>query len=252
MLETELVETARQAMRHREKSVDGCQIEQRDFRAFLKRLPEKSSDLILTDPPYAISRKTGFANVRNGVKRFAVSMDFGEWDHKEINLKAFSEASYRVLRQGGTAIVWYDVWKLGGLASAMSEAGFKMLRLIVWNKTNPVPLNSKRLYLTGSREMAVLGVKGGKPTFHGEYDSGDYNFPIPRHSGKKIHPTQKPIDLFEELVCKHSNEGDLVVDPFLGSGTSAVASIRHGRAFAGADIDSGYVKAARRRINAEG
>ena len=250
MLESELVAVAQRAVYHKVPVVDDCRIEQQNFRLFLKRLSSNSTDLILTDPPYAISRKTGFANVRNGVKRFAVSMDFGKWDHKEINLKSFAKESYRTLRQGGTAIVWYDVWKIGRLADAMAGAGYKMLRLIVWNKTNPVPLNSKRLYLTGSREMAVVGVKVGKPTFHGEYDSGNYYFPIPRHGGKKIHPTQKPLNLFEELVRKHSNESDLVIDPFLGSGTSAVAALLNGRTFAGTDIDPGYVKSARRRINA--
>ncbi len=225
-----------------------CDIERRDFRAFLRSLPRASVDLILTDPPYTISRKTGFANVVHGEKRFAVSMDFGDWDHKQINLSVFAREAYAALKKGGTAIVWYDIWKLGQVADAMSEAGFRMLRLIVWNKTNPVPLNSKALYLTGAREMAVLGVRGSRPTFHGEYDSGDYEFPIPRHGGKRIHPTQKPLALFKELVCKHSNSGDMVVDPFLGSGTTAVAALQNERAFAGCDIDPAYVKAAKARV----
>ena len=224
------------------------QIECSDYRDFLQSLGKNSVDLVLTDPPYAVSRKTGFSSVKNGVQRFAVSMDFGDWDHQQIDLTAFAQEAYRVLRRGGTAIVWYDFWKISDLYNALAEAGFKMLRLIVWNKTNPVPLNSKCIYLSNSREMAVVGVKGGSPTFNSRYDSGDYSYPIPRHGGKRLHPTQKPLDLFRELVCKHSNPDDLVIDPFLGSGTTAVAAVQEGRAFAGCDIDQSYVEAAESRL----
>ena len=219
-----------------------------DYREFLQSLKSNSVDLLLTDPPYTVSRKTGFANFKNGVPRFAVSMDFGEWDHERIDLDALARETYRVLRRGGAAIVWYDVWKISHLYDALADAGFKMLRLIVWNKTNPVPLNSQSSYLSNSREMAVVGVKGGKPTFNSEYDRGDYAYPIPRHGGKRIHPTQKPLDLFRELIRKHSNPGDLVIDPFLGSGTTAVAAIQEGRTFAGCDIDEKYVKASKARM----
>ena len=224
-----------------------------DYRKFLRGIESNSVDLILTDPPYNISRKTGFSNIgKKSVERFAVSMDFGEWDHKPINLKSFSKLSYKALRKGGTIIVWYDIWKLSYLADAMTDAGFKMIRLIVWKKTNPVPLNSKKCYLSNSREMAVMGVKCGKPTFNGEYDNGDYLYPIPRHNGKKIHPTQKPLDLFRELVLKHSNPGDMVIDPFLGSGTTGVAAVENDRLFLGCDIDPHYANESEERITNKG
>ncbi len=224
------------------------QIECSDYRDFLRSLDRNSVDLVLTDPPYAVSRKTGFSSVKNGVQRFAVSMDFGEWDHQQIDLAAFADETYRVMRRGGTVIVWYDLWKISHVYDALAGVGFKMLRLIVWNKTNPVPLNSRCTYLSNSREMAVVGVKGGSPTFNGAYDSGNYSYPIPRHGGKRIHPTQKPLDLFRELVRKHSSPGDLVIDPFLGSGTTAVAALQEDRQFAGCDIDESYAQAAEIRL----
>jgi len=214
-------------------------------------LPNGSVDLILTDPPYAISRKTGFQNVKNGVDRFAVSMDFGKWDHQSIDLQKLCNLSHVVLRRGGTVIIWYDLWKITHLKSAMAKAGFRMIRLVIWQKTNPVPLNQSATYLSNSREIALVGVKGGKPTFNSKYDNGIYEAPIPRHNGRRIHPTQKPVDLFCELIRKHSKPGDLVVDPFIGSGTTAISSIRLGRDFMGCDIDEGYVLAARRRIEME-
>ena len=219
-----------------------------DYKAFLRKLDAASVDLILTDPPYTISRDTGFSKVKNGVQRFAVSMDFGDWDKKQIDLKLLCQESYRVLRKGGTAIVWYDLWKIGEVHVAMEAAKFKMIRLIQWEKTNPVPLNQSATYLSNSREVAVVGVKEGKPIFKGKYHNGVYRAPIPRHNGKRIHPTQKPLDLFTELVEMHSNSGDLVIDPFVGSGTTAAASLRTGRRFLGCDIDQKYVKLAQERI----
>ena len=220
-----------------------------DYRSFLDTLSPGAVDLILTDPPYAISRKTGFKSLgRRSVKRFAVSMDFGEWDHAEIDLDALAVKSFRALRKGGAAIIFYDLWKLERLRHALEAAGFAMIRLIVWEKTNPVPLNSKRTYLSNSREIAVVGVKGGKPTFNDEYHNGVYRYPIPRHNGSRIHPTQKPDSLFEELIKVHSNPGDLVVDPFLGGGTTAVAALALGRHFAGCDIDEKYVELALERL----
>lgn len=220
-----------------------------DYREFLQEIPEGSVDLMLTDPPYAISKPTGFKGLGpNSVERFAVDMDFGEWDHQEIDLESLCSLSYRSLRKGGTAIIWYDLWKITPLAEAMKTAGFRQIRLIEWLKSNPVPLNSKVNYLTNSREIAVLGVKVGKPTFNSEYDNGQYIYPIPNKS-KRFHPTQKPLDMFEKLVEKHSNKGDMIIDPFLGSGTTGVAATRLGRRFAGCDKDSEYVKIACRRIN---
>ena len=223
-------------------------IEVADYLEFMGSLPKGSVDLILTDPPYTISKETGFKSVVNGVQRFAVSMDFGAWDHCQIDLLDMAQVFHRALRQGGTAIVWYDLWKIGEIKEAMEQAGFKMLRQIIWEKSNPVPLNMKATYLSNSREMAVSGVKGGKPIFHSEYDSGIYRYPIPRHNGNRQHPTQKPENLFAALVQKHSNPGDLVVDPFLGAGTTAMAAINNGRAFAGCDIDERYVEVSRARL----
>lgn len=198
---------------------DNCEIVCADYREFIDTISSNSVDLVLTDPPYAISRKTGFRSLgKRSVARFAVSMDFGDWDHQEIDLNALTNKCFRILRKGGTIIVFYDLWKVERLYSEMEAAGFKMLRLIIWQKTNPVPLNSKRTYLSNSREVAVVGVKVGKPTFNAEYHNGVYHYPIPRHNGKRIHPTQKPDDLFVDLVKVHSNVGDLVVDPFLGGG----------------------------------
>jgi DNA modification methylase len=118
-------------------------------------------------------------------------------------------------------------------------------------KTNPVPINSKINYLTNSREIAIVGVKKGKPTFHSEYDKGVYEYPICHDKGR-FHPTQKPLALMEDLILKHSNEGDLVVDCFAGSATTAVAAHNTGRNFVGCEIDPEYYEKSVKRLEDEG
>lgn len=220
----------------------------------MKGIASGTVDLILTDPPYEVSRETNFRNgERKGTDadRFRVSMDFGEWDAGFSKLGETIGEAYRVLRKGGTLICFYDVWKLTTLRKYAEDAGFRQIRLVEWIKTNPVPLNSKTNYLTNAREVAVLGVKGGKPTFNSEYDDGIYRFPICRDAGR-FHPTQKPLALFEALIRKHSNEGDLVLDCFAGSGTTAVAAGSLDRRFVGCELSEEYwEKAVERLMEAE-
>lgn len=217
---------------------------------FLERVPAGSVDLILTDPPYEISRDTGFKNFKKGEERFAVSMDFGQWDRAPVNIPAVLRECFRVLRTGGTAIVFYDLWKVSPLADELKRAGFKQLRFIEWIKTNPVPLNSSRNYLTNAREIALVAIKGGRPTFHSTYDNGVYSYGICRDAGR-FHPTQKPLQLMEELVNKHSNEGDLVLDCFAGSGTTAIAAAALNRNFIGCERDPDYHRKAIERMKRE-
>lgn len=264
---------------------------------FLNSLNDNSVDLILTDPPYIISKdsgmnkfvdevakldasgknkkteeewkefkkKKGYINddyKLNYIKygnasgnKYAFKTDYGKWDKEfTINkLEEFVKLFYKKLRKGGTCIIFFDLWKLETLKSIMERAktnktGFKQIRFIEWVKTNPMPLNQKINYLTNCREIALLGVKGGKPTFNSKYDNGIYEFPI--QSGKKrTHPTQKSLPLFEALIQKHTNEGDLVVDPFLGGGTTAFACKNTNRRFAGCEIDTKYIDLINQNLN---
>lgn len=251
---------------------------------YLSTLEDKSIDLVLTDPPYIISRDSGMNTHYNTVKenerknvqqvktqaewlvykesngltddtkrenyikygtiygkKYCVKTDYGDWDSKftiEV-LDQFICEYYKKLRVGGTMIMFFDLWKLSELKALFEKHKFKQIRFIEWIKTNPQPLNSRVNYLTNCREIALLGVKGGSPTFNGQYDKGIYEFPL--QGGKnRFHPTQKSLRLFEELIKKHSNEGSVVLDTFLGAGTTAFASKNTNRRFKGCEVDKGY------------
>ena len=216
----------------------------------LASLEDKTIDLVLIDPPYDISRPTNFQSGEETGKdtdRFRISMDFGEWDKNFTGLEIAIRECFRVLKNGGTMICFYDLWKIETLKSYLEAAGFVQIRFIEWIKTNPVPINSKINYLTNSREVAVLGVKKSKPTFHSEYDNGIYRYPICQDKGR-FHPTQKPLALIADLINKHSNEGETVLDCFAGSCTTGVAAVLNNRQFIGCELDAEYYKKAVQRL----
>lgn len=208
----------------------------------LPTIKSATVDLILIDPPYEISRPTNFQSgekTGRDTDRFRVSMDFGEWDKNFTGLEMTIKEGYRILRDGGTMICFYDLWKITNLKDFYEKYKFKQIRLIEWLKTNPVPLNSKINYLTNSREIAVSAIKKSKPTFNSSYDNGLYEYPICQDKGR-FHPTQKPLAFMEELIKKHSNEGDLVLDCFAGSCTTGMACINTNRNFIGCEVDKKY------------
>ena len=258
------------------KNVDGLH--------YLSTIPDDSVDLILTDPPYIISKETGMNTHYNKVKtneenhiefvktekewnkyktdnniqddtkkenymkygtiygkKYCVKTDYGEWDSEftmEL-LETFIGEYYKKLKKGGTIIIFFDLWKVSYLKEVMEKHKFKQIRFIEWIKTNPQPLNSSVNYLTNCREIALLGIKGTKPTFNSKYDNGIYMFPL--QGGKnRFHPTQKSLSLFEELIKKHSDENDVVLDTFLGGGTTALACKNTKRKFKGCEISKEY------------
>ena len=256
-------------------------IQNTDGLEYLKSIDKDSTDLILTDPPYIISKDSGMNTLHNKVEsgdtsiqrseqewkaykkenkikddskkkdfmtygsiyglKYSVKTQYGDWD-SEFTLDAlerFMKEYYRILRKGGTAIIFFDIWKITDLKNMMERCNFKQIRFIEWIKTNPQPINQSVNYLTNCREIALLGVKGGKPTFNSKYDKGIYEFPL-QSGGKRFHPTQKNLKMFEALIAKHSNEGDLVVDTFLGSGTTALACASQNRRFKGCEVSKEY------------
>jgi site-specific DNA-methyltransferase (adenine-specific) len=251
---------------------------------YLSTINDNSIDLVLTDPPYIISRDSGmnthFNNVKDsenkGIqyikteeewekykkekkitsdtkkenymkygtiygKKYCVKTDYGDWDKGFTidSLEMFISEYYKKLRKGGTIIIFFDLWKITQLKEIMEKCNFKQIRFIEWIKTNPQPLNSHVNYLTNCREIALLGVKGGKPTFNSKYDNAIYQYPIQGGKGR-FHPTQKSIRLFEELIIKHSKEGDTVLDTFLGGGTTAFACKNTKRNFKGCELSIEY------------
>jgi site-specific DNA-methyltransferase (adenine-specific) len=269
-------------------------IENIDGLTYLKKIKDNSINLILTDPPYIISKDSGMNNLYNLVKsniendieyvkteeewneykktlkkpkkeldmnkgkgwskenylkygtilgkKYCNKTDYGEWDSNFTieELDNFVKEYYNKLVNGGTLILWFDMWKITTLVEIFTKYKFKQLRIIEWVKTNPQPINSKINYLSNCKEYAILGVKVGKPTFNSSYNKGIYEYPM-ANGKNKFHPTQKNLDLFIKLIQIHSNENDTILDTFLGGGTTAIACKKTNRNFNGCEINKVYV-----------
>jgi site-specific DNA-methyltransferase (adenine-specific) len=202
-----------------------------DCYEILKTLEKNSVDLILTDPPYNISRPSNFKKNSDNKKFNNISIEFGKWDENEIDLDSLFCEFKRILKSGGTIVIFYDVWKCSNLKRIAESYGFKQPRICQWVKTNPVPINSKKNYLSNAIEFFCVFVKDKKGVFNSKYDKGIYNYPICHGHERTKHPTQKPLELMKVLIEKHSSEEDVVLDPFGGSGTTAVAALQTKRKY---------------------
>ena len=174
----------------------------------IKDIESKSVDLILIDPPYLISRDSNFNKYSDETskelitKYGSISIDFGDWDKSEIDWDILFSEYHRVLKDGGTLIIFYGVWKSTELKLMADKYKFKQPRVCQWQKTNPVPINSKLNYLSNAIEYFFTFVKGKKPTFNSVYDNGVYRHPICHGKERYSHPTQKPLQLISDIISK--------------------------------------------------
>jgi len=223
---------------------------------YLKEIKNKSIDLILVDPPYLISKSSNFKNYSDKANSDIItkygkhSIDFGEWDKEDIDWNLLFKEYYRILKDGGTLIFFYDIWKSTMIKDIAESNKFKQPRICHWQKTNPVPINSKINYLSNANEYFFTFVKGKKPTFHSEYDNGTYRYPLCHGKERLEHPTQKPLSLIMDLVKKHSNEGDLVLDTFAGTGTTGEACLMLKRNYILIERDENYFSLIKNRLGA--
>lgn len=217
---------------------DNIIIKHGDAFELIKDITDGSVDLVLTDLPYNCSRENNFKTIgRQGI-------DFGEWD-KIDNYDKFLQNTVteisRTLRNGGSFYIFANIINVSDLWRHLESNGLTPKRVMVWEKTNPIPTNQDRLYLAAS-EMFIWGTKGDKWTFNSKYESNVMRFATITDSDKRFHPTQKPDELFEKLINISSNPGDLVLDPFSGSGTTAFNCKKLKRRFVGFELDEIFYK----------
>ncbi len=221
----------------------------------ISSISDKSVDLILVDPPYHISRDSNFnkfstdANSDMITKYGSISIDFGDWDKGDLDWNTLFKEYYRVLKEGGTLIVFYDIWKSNIIKEWADKYKFKQPRVCQWQKTNPVPINSKNNYLSNANEYFFTFIKGKNPTFNSEYDNGVYRYPICHGKERYSHPTQKPLQLIMDLISKHSSKDSVVLDTFAGTGTTAHACVLLNRDYIVMEKEEKYIDIIQNRID---
>lgn len=231
----------------------------------LKLLPlmaEGSVDVVWTDPPYFLSTANG-TTCKSG-KRAKVSK--GQWDESkglqqdhEFHHDWLSQCQ-RVLKPDGTIWVTATHHTLFSIGFAMQELGFKILNLVTWEKPNPPP-NLACRYFTHSTEMLIWAAKNSESKHLFNYadmraENGGkqmktvWRFKAPPKDEKShgSHPTQKPLALIDRCLRASSSPGDVVLDPFCGSGTTGVAAVSLGRRFLGIEKEPAYRQLSQQRV----
>jgi site-specific DNA-methyltransferase (adenine-specific) len=225
------------------------------------RQPEGSFDMIFADPPYFLSNGGITCHAGRMVK-----VDKGRWDKSrgaELNHEFNTEwlrRCQRALKPNGTIWVTGTHHVIFSIGFAMQQLGFKILNDIAWEKPNPPPNLSCR-YFTHSTETVLWAAKNEKSRHYFNYAAmkkanegrqmkSVWRLTAPKKEEKKFgkHPTQKPLALVERCVLASTREGDVVFDPFLGAGTSAVAAVQTKRRFVGIELDEAHLKIAINRV----
>lgn len=206
----------------------------------MKFIPDRSVHLVLADPPYGISRTLNTENKRLGTTA-KLSFNFGAWDKFDV---AWFKLALRKTK--GWMITFCAKKDIGKYWEMLEADGFIAVDALVWQKPDPLPLNAKSRFLN-AWEAIVVGKRSGA-TFSGFCEHNvilKYQAP----KGKtRIHPTQKPLGLIKELISLTTQKGDVVLDPFIGSGTTAEAAIALGRHFIGFELDKKYCELAQQRV----
>ena len=242
------------------KNINGDSIQE------LKKIPDESFDLIFADPPYNLQLR----NQLTRPDRSIVDAVNDNWDqfesfekYDEFSLRWLKECK-RILKKNGSIWVigsYHNIFRLG---TAIQNMGFWILNDIIWNKNNPMP-NFRGTRFTNAHETLIWASKDKKSKYTFNYQSlkclnddiqmrSDWNLPICNGSerlkknGKKIHSTQKPESLLHRILLASSNKGDMILDPFLGSGTTANVAKKLGRNYYGIEKEKIYFNAALERL----
>lgn len=217
-----------------------------DCLELLKTLENESVDALITDPPYNIARDNNFTSMgRAGI-------DFGDWD-KGFNLISWLPIAIEKLKKGGNIIIFTSWKNTTPIIKELEKINCEAKDMIRVEKSNPMPRNRDRRFVT-DYEIAIWAVKkGAKWTFNRQLET--YERPLiktkvtPKSEKiEKGHPTQKNIETMEWLIERLTNEGDIVLDPFMGSGTTGVACQKLDRDFIGCELSDEYFEMAQKRL----
>jgi modification methylase len=238
-----------------------------DCVAAMKALPDASVDLVFADPPYNLQLKGELYRPDNSkVDAVDDAWDkFASFEAYDAFSRAWLAEARRVLKPDGALWVigaYHNIFRVG---AALQDLGFWVLNDVVWRKANPMP-NFRGKRLTNAHETLIWAAKSdaARPTFNYEAAKAmnddvqmrsDWVIPICTGAerlkgpdGAKLHPTQKPEALLHRIIVISTKPGDVILDPFFGSGTTGAVAKRLGRRWIGVERDPGYIAAARQRI----
>jgi site-specific DNA-methyltransferase (adenine-specific) len=212
----------------------------------MKNIPDESIDLICTDPPYRVTPK-GCAGTMSGYWTNERTNKGKIFENNDIDIQDYIHELYRVLKEKTHCYIMCNQVNLPLFLQVISESKFKFIKCLIWDKGNKI---CGRFYMN-CFEYIIMLRKGGERPINNCGTPDILSVPNKKtksSNGKNIHDSEKPIALMQILIQNSSNEGDIVLDLFMGSGTTGLAAIKSNRDFIGIELDEEYFAIAEKRI----
>ena len=206
----------------------------------MKAIPDNNIDLIVTDPPYKTTQR-GSSGGTGGILKEEMTKRGKVFKHNDIEFNEWLPELYRVLKDTGHAYIMSNNKNLKDMLIEIEKAGFSIYKTLIWAKNSPIT----NMFYMDSHEYIIFCRKGKAKRINNCGTKSVLNVDNPRN---KVHPTEKPVELMEILINNSSQEGELVLDPFIGSGTTAIACINTNRNYIGFELDKQYYDIANVRI----
>lgn len=239
--------------------INSSQLLHGDCIKMMRSLPDRGIDCIITDPPYNIGlfmheRNTNLKKMRENQFAYAGwdNMTYNVWKR---NMSRFLMQCARVMKKRGALIIFMSVLKVSDIINLATKYGFYYKTTGIWHKTNPMPRNMN-LHFINSTECWIYFIYDGTTGTFNNHNKVVHDFiesSVCPLSEKKYgnHPTQKPLSIMNHFIQLVTNPGDIILDPFMGSGSTCVAASSLGRRFVGIELDDYYFNIAKARIERE-
>ena len=212
----------------------------------LKKMPNESIDLIVTDPPYPTTAR-GSAGNSGGMLQKDINKKGKVFTHNDIDCEKYAPEFYRVLKDGSHCYVMTNHLNLIHMLNTFTANGFHFIKSLIWDKGNKI----MGQYYMSQFEYILFFRKGRAVRINDCGTSDIISVPNKKQKGedgKNLHDTEKPVRLMDVLIKNSSNEGGLVLDPFMGIGAAGVSAVGNKRNFVGIELDNTYFEIAKNRI----
>lgn len=205
---------------------------------------------IITDPPYNISKSNNFGTMKHP----RTGVDFGIWDRGQFDLFSWIPLYTQLLDKDGSIVIFCSYRFISYITDVLesTEVNCQVKDILIWQKSNPMPRNVNRRYVQ-DMEFAIWAVKKNAKWIFNKPQEKSYlrsifSAPVVNGTEKLGHPTQKSISVMKEIIAIHTNENQIILDPFMGSGTTGEAALLLKRNFIGIEKEESFFEMSKKRL----
>ena len=229
------------------ENIEKCELWNGNCLEYMRTLEDESIDLIVTDPPYPTTSR-GHAGNSGGMLQKEINKKGKVFEHNNIDCTEYAPEFYRVLKDGSHCYVMTNHINLIKMLNVFTDCGFHFIKSLIWNKGNKI----MGQYYMSQFEYILFFRKGYGKKINNCGTADILSVPNKKTkdtNGKNIHDTEKPVELMKTLVENSTQKGDIVLDPFVGVGATALACIESERNYIGVELDENYYNIAKQRID---